>query len=82
MEKQVDRDRTKAIGLSDFNEKQVQGVLDNCRVIPDNLRVEHHLYLQQPGLLEFFNDNGIAVTKSFSTLGTKDGRQYLRLSWR
>lgn len=75
----MDCGRTKAIGLSNFNEKQIQRVLDNCRIKPDNLQIEHHLYLQQPELLKFCKDNEITVT-SYSTLGTKDGRQILGIS--
>ncbi|VVC28296.1 Hypothetical protein CINCED_3A016026 [Cinara cedri] len=81
MEKQVDCGRAKAIGLSNFNAKQIQRVLDNCRIKPDNLQVENHLYLQQPELLKFCNENGIVVT-SYSTLGTKSGRKLLGVRWR
>lgn len=81
MEKQVTDGRTKAIGLSNFNVKQIQRVLDNSLIKPDNLQIEYHLYLQQPELIEFCDNNGIVVT-SYSTLGSKDGRQLLGSSWR
>ncbi|VVC28293.1 NADP-dependent oxidoreductase domain,Aldo/keto reductase, conserved site,Aldo/keto reductase [Cinara cedri] len=80
MEKQVDCGRTKAIGLSNFNAKQVQKLLDYSRIKPDNLQVEHHIYLQQTELVDFCRDNGIVVT-AYSTLGTKDGKKRLNLNW-
>lgn len=72
--------RTKAIGLSNFNVKQIQKILDNCMIKPDILQVENHLYLQQPELVDFCKDNGIVVT-AFSCLGTKGGRGMLGMKW-
>lgn len=81
MEKQVTDGRAKAIGLSNFNVKQIQKVLDNCRIKPDNLQVEHHLYLQQPELVDFCQKNGITVT-AYSCLGTKGNRDLIGMKWR
>ncbi|KAL5234646.1 hypothetical protein ACI65C_002056 [Semiaphis heraclei] len=80
MEKQVACGRAKAIGLSNFNVKQIQRVLDNCKIKPDNLQVENHLYLQQPELVEFCKSNGIVVT-AYSCLGAKGGREVMGLNW-
>lgn len=80
MEKQVDAGRTKAIGLSNFNAKQIQKVLDNCRIKPANLQVELHLYFQQTELVKFCKSNGITVT-AYSCLGAKGGREALGMSW-
>lgn len=80
MEKQVTCGRTKAIGLSNFNIKQIQRVLDNCKIKPDNLQVENHLYLQQPELVEFCKSNGIVVT-AYSCLGAKGGREVLGINF-
>lgn len=74
MEKQVTCGRTKAIGLSNFNIRQIQRVLDNCKIKPDNLQVENHLYLQQPELVEFCKSNEIVVT-AYSCLGSKNNRE-------
>lgn len=80
MEEQVNSGRTKAIGLSNFNIGQIQRVLDNCTIKPDNLQVEHHLYLQQPELVEFCKKNEIVVT-AYSCLGARGGREVLGMNW-
>jgi diketogulonate reductase-like aldo/keto reductase len=80
LEEQVACGRTKAIGLSNFNVQQIQRVLDNCTIKPDNLQVEHHLYLQQPELVEYCKENGIVVT-AYSCLGSKGGREVLGMNW-
>lgn len=80
MEDQVDSGRTKRIGLSNFNAKQIQRILDNCRIQPDNLQNENHLYLQEPELVEFCKANGIAMT-AYSCLGTKGSREAYGMSW-
>lgn len=80
MEEQVTSGRTKAIGLSNFNIGQIQKVLDNCTIKPDNLQVEYHLYLQQPELIEFCKENEIVVT-AYSCLGARGGREVLGMNW-
>ncbi|CAG9530241.1 unnamed protein product [Cercopithifilaria johnstoni] len=59
----------KAIGLSNFNEKQIQYVLDHATVKPHNLQVEAHLYWPQKELHEFCKKNNITMT-SYATLGS------------
>lgn len=81
MEKQVDKGLTKAIGLSNFNVKQIQRILDNCRIKPENLQIELHLYLQQPEVLKFCKDNEIIVT-AYSPLGTKGFRELSGIFWK
>ena len=39
MEECVDLGLTKAIGLSNFNSKQIQRLLNNCRIKPANNQV-------------------------------------------
>lgn len=80
MENQVDLGRTKAIGLSNFNIVQIQRILDNCRIQPDNVQNENHLYLQEPELVKFCKDNGIAMT-AYSCLGTRGVREATGMSW-
>lgn len=80
MEKQVVCGRTKAIGLSNFNAEQIQRVLDNCTIKPDNLQVELHLYLQQPELVKFCKENEIVVT-AYSCLGARGGRETLGMNF-
>lgn len=69
MEAQVDDGKAKAIGISNFNESQIQRILNNARIKPANLQVELHVYLQQKSLVEFCKRNNISVT-SYSTLGS------------
>ncbi|XP_025208168.1 1,5-anhydro-D-fructose reductase-like [Melanaphis sacchari] len=81
MEDQVHNGRTKAIGLSNFNIKQVQRILDNCKIKPENLQNENHLYLQSPEVVEFCKNNSIIFT-SYSSLGMKAFRELAGLSWK
>nr|XP_023013136.1 1,5-anhydro-D-fructose reductase-like isoform X1 [Leptinotarsa decemlineata] len=70
MEKQYDLGLAKAIGISNFNKSQIERIIGHCRTIPHNLQTEHHIYLQQPELIEFCRKNNIVVT-SYSSLGNR-----------
>ncbi|VDO64784.1 unnamed protein product, partial [Onchocerca flexuosa] len=59
----------KAIGLSNFNEEQIQNILDHATVKPHNLQVETHLYWPQKELHELCKKNNITMT-SYATLGS------------
>lgn len=61
MEEQVDQKRTKYIGLSNFNEQQIDRVLKSCRIKPVNLQIEIHAYLQQDNLVNYCKQNNITV---------------------
>ena len=52
---------TKAIGLSNFNSKQITRILENCTVKPANLQIECHPYLNNNKLVEFCQIRGITV---------------------
>ncbi|XP_050359249.1 aldo-keto reductase AKR2E4-like [Nymphalis io] len=52
---------TKSIGLSNFNEKMIQRILDNGLEKPAALQVELNLNLQQPKLLAYCKSQNIAV---------------------
>ncbi|CAH1406839.1 unnamed protein product [Nezara viridula] len=69
MEAQVDAGRAKYIGISKFNSKQIQRILDNCRIRPVNLQMEMQIYLQEKELVSFCQDNDITVT-AFSPFGS------------
>jgi len=71
MEEQVDAGKTKAIGISNFNQKQISRILENCRIPPANLQIEMHLYLQQNDVRKFCEEKGISVT-AYSPLGSKN----------
>lgn len=69
MEDQVDAGRTRSIGLSNFNEKQIDKILSVARIPPANLQIELHLYLQQKSLVNWCKSANILIT-SYSSLGT------------
>lgn len=68
MEEQVDSKLTRSIGLSNFNAAQITKILKNCRIKPDALQIEVHIYLQNHKLVKFAQDNGIVVV-AYSPLG-------------
>eukprot|EP00058_Branchiostoma_floridae_P013524 XP_002599012.1 hypothetical protein BRAFLDRAFT_221786 [Branchiostoma floridae] len=59
------------IGLSNFNSKQTQAVIDVAKVKPAVLQVECHPYLNQKQLLEFTKQKGLVFT-AYSPLGSPD----------
>lgn len=70
MEKLVDAGLTKTIGISNFNQNQIERILANCRIPPAVLQIELHLYFQQNELVEFCKKNHIAVV-AYSPLGSR-----------
>nr|CAD7415312.1 unnamed protein product [Timema poppensis] len=70
MEEEVTKGRTKAIGLSNFNEKQIERVLKGAVLPPVNLQVELHIYFQQRPLVEFCKNHDITVC-AYSPLGSR-----------
>ncbi|KAK9875407.1 hypothetical protein WA026_007801 [Henosepilachna vigintioctopunctata] len=69
MEKHVDAGLAKAIGLSNFNQTQIERILKNSRIKPSSLQVELHAYFQQNELVDFCKANGILVT-AYAPLGS------------
>lgn len=69
MEKQVEQGKVKHIGVSNFNNRQVERLLKNCKIPPVNNQVEMHVYFQQPELVEFHKKNNVTIT-SYATLGS------------
>ncbi|CAL8098943.1 unnamed protein product [Orchesella dallaii] len=61
MESMVDCGKAKAIGLSNFNQEQIERILKSCRIPPANLQVEVHAYFQQKSLREFCARNDIQI---------------------
>ncbi|KAK9301500.1 hypothetical protein QLX08_006130 [Tetragonisca angustula] len=70
MEKQVNCGRAKAIGLSNFNVRQITRILNNSKIKVSMLQVELHVYLQQKHLVEFCKKQNIPIT-AYSPLGTR-----------
>ena len=60
--------RVRALGLSNFNETQIERIMKHSEVRPDNLQVEVHVFHQQKPLVDFCKKNGISVT-AYSPLG-------------
>lgn len=60
----------KSIGVSNFNKRQVQRILDNAVIKPASLQIELHVYFQQNELVDFCKANNIIVT-AYSPLGSK-----------
>lgn len=69
MENSVDAGLTKSIGVSNFNAKQIDRVVTNCRIKPVTNQVECHPYLTQVKLGEHCGDKGIILT-AYSPLGS------------
>jgi len=59
----------KAIGLSNFSEKQIKNVYDHAKVKPMNLQVECHAYFPQFELQKFCSSLGITMT-GYAPLGS------------
>lgn len=76
MEKQVDAGRASTIGLSNFNERQIERILQNSRIKPATLQVEINLYLQQDPLVQYCKKNGVSLV-AYSPLGSKGLQELL-----
>ena len=61
MEKAYKEGKVRAIGLSNFNTKQIQEILDACEVKPAVLQTEVHPYSQEKELKAFLSDEGIVI---------------------
>ncbi|XP_070557272.1 aldo-keto reductase family 1 member B1-like [Ptychodera flava] len=71
MEKLVDEGLTRSIGVSNFNEKQIERVLHVAKHKPVNNQIELNPYFIRQQLVSFCQSKGIVVT-SYSSLGAPD----------
>uniref|UniRef100_A0A914C670 NADP-dependent oxidoreductase domain-containing protein n=1 Tax=Acrobeloides nanus TaxID=290746 RepID=A0A914C670_9BILA len=69
LEKYYKLGKFKAIGISNFNQKQIQDLYDQAEIKPHNLQVECHILLPQKELFEFAKKLGISFT-SYATMGS------------
>ena len=70
MEKIYDEGLAKAIGVSNFNQDNLNNLLEKGRIVPAVNQVENHPLLQQNDLVEFCKHNNIAIT-AYSPLGSQ-----------
>ena len=61
MEKAVKEGKVKGVGLSNFNEEQIQEILDNCEIKPTVLQAEVHPYYPQTEMKKFLDKNDIKI---------------------
>ena len=60
----------KNIGISNFNEYQINRLLKECSIIPAVHQIESHPYLTEEKMIAFCKKYGIAVT-AYCPLGSK-----------
>lgn len=61
MEKAYKEGKVKAIGLSNFNQEQIQEILDVCEIKPTVLQTEVHPYFQEKELKQFLSKEGMVI---------------------
>lgn len=61
MEKAYKEGKVRAIGLSNFNESQIRGILEICEVRPSVLQTEVHPYSQEKALKQFLAQEGMVI---------------------
>jgi len=71
MEGLVSAGKTKAIGVSNFSQKEIERLLANSDIVPAVHQLELHPWLQQREFVEYLQDKGIHVTQ-YSPLGNQN----------
>jgi len=69
MEKMIEKGKTKTIGVSNFNEKQLEKILQSCNIKPANNQVEVHAYFSNRGIVDYCKSKGITVC-AYAPLGS------------
>ena len=71
MEEAVDAGLCRYIGVSNFNVRKIEGLLQTARIRPAANQVESHPFLAQDELLEYCREQGMVFT-AYSPLGSGD----------
>ncbi|MEO1255999.1 MAG: aldo/keto reductase, partial [Bacteroidota bacterium] len=71
MEECVEKGLARHIGVSNFNSKSLQPLIDQGKIAPEVNQVEMHPFLQQTDLATFCTQNNIHLT-AYSPLGSMD----------
>jgi len=75
MEKLVEQNLVKHIGVSNFNCQLIADLLTYCKIKPAVNQVEMHPNLQQKNMMKFCKANGIVVT-AYSPFGSKSYKDF------
>ena len=68
LESCVSEGLVRSIGVSNFNARQLQNILDHCSIIPVTNQCEIHLYLQNEKLREYCAERDVVMT-AYTPLG-------------
>ncbi|CAL8068688.1 unnamed protein product [Calicophoron daubneyi] len=71
MEQLVDDGLVRSIGVSNFNHRQIDRILEKCRIRPANLQVEIHANFPNAKLVKYAQSKGLTVT-AYRPLGRPD----------
>lgn len=77
LEKAYKEGKLRAIGISNFNKKEIQEILDNCEIVPALIQVEAHPYYPQTELREFLAKEKIEI-QAWYPLGGRDNKAILK----
>uniref|UniRef100_A0A1B6BXR5 NADP-dependent oxidoreductase domain-containing protein n=1 Tax=Clastoptera arizonana TaxID=38151 RepID=A0A1B6BXR5_9HEMI len=77
MEEQVNLGLTKAIGVSNFNIRQIERILKSAAIPPATNQVEMYLYCQKKELHKFCKKAGVTITAYFP-LGSPGLERYIK----
>jgi alcohol dehydrogenase (NADP+) len=71
MEKLLETGKTKAIGVSNFSQKELEKLIESAKVKPAVHQIETHPYLQQQEFIDWHKEQGIEVT-AYSPFGNQN----------